>query len=149
MLLHAVLCARIKPTFHKINVHAAMTPSDIQEHFKPVFDQARELSDAYNKSKERAYKKDSVDETDFIDISSPLASRRRSSTGKRALISVMTTLVPGMGHSVEEEETSSKKFTHRMPSVTVSHQRVSGACLWSHLNLNQSIHNTIKPTKRL
>ena len=94
-----------------------MTPSDIQKHFKPVFDQARELSDAYNKSKERAYKEDSIDEADFIDLSSPLASRRRSSTGKRGVI---MSLVSSIAHSVEEE-TSTKKFTHRMPSVTVSH----------------------------
>ncbi len=114
MLLHAVLCAQIKPTFHKINVHAAMTPSDIQEHFKPVFDQARELSDAYDKIKE-------IVETDVPNLSSPLASRRRSFTRKtRVLQSTMPTLAPVIGHSVDEE-TSSKMVTHRMPFVTVSH----------------------------
>ena len=52
-LLHAVMNAEIKLTFHKVNVHAAMTPSDILGHLQPVFDQARSLKESY---KERAGK---------------------------------------------------------------------------------------------
>ncbi len=106
MLLHAVLCAQIKPTFHKINIHAAMTPSDIQKHFKLVFDQARELSDAFKKSKERLHKKASVDETIVsVDNSKRWTLNRRRSMATRA----------PAGHSGEEI------FLYRMPSVTVSH----------------------------
>ncbi len=100
MLLHAVLCAQIKPTFHKINIHAAMTPSDIQEHFKPVFEQAKELSDAYHKSKERVV--DSVDNTGFVDT---IKIQRRKSKA---------TYAPAERHNCEE------MFPMRMPFVTVS-----------------------------
>ena len=46
-LLHGVLSAQLKPTFHKVNVHAAMTPTDILSCFEPVFKQARMLREAY------------------------------------------------------------------------------------------------------
>ena len=46
-LLHAVLSAQIKPTFYKLNVHAAMTPADIWNHFEPVFAQAKVLREAF------------------------------------------------------------------------------------------------------
>ena len=48
-LLFGVLSAQIKPTFHKMNVHAAMTPDDIWNHLEPVFTQARKLKDAFEK----------------------------------------------------------------------------------------------------
>lgn len=51
-LLHAILSAQVKPTFHKINVHAAMTPSEVMEHFEPVISQAKDLLDIYNYLKE-------------------------------------------------------------------------------------------------
>ena len=47
-LLYGVLNAQIKPTFHKLNVHAAMTPADIWNHLNPVFTQAKKLQDAFN-----------------------------------------------------------------------------------------------------
>ena len=107
MLLHAVLCAQIKPTFHKINVHAAMTPSDIQKHFKLVFDQARELSHAFKKSQERVHKKASLDEiTVSVDTGKKWSLKRKTSRATRA---------PAEGHSGEEN------VLYRMPFVTVSH----------------------------
>lgn len=48
-LLHAVLTAQLKSTFHKINVHAAMTPADVQKYFKPVFEQADALKEAFER----------------------------------------------------------------------------------------------------
>ena len=48
-LLYAVLTARLKSTFHKINVHAAMTPTDIHSYFQPVFKQAKALRDAFER----------------------------------------------------------------------------------------------------
>ena len=48
-LLHGILTAQITPTFHKVNIHAAMTPGDIQEQFKPVFSQANFLKEAYKR----------------------------------------------------------------------------------------------------
>ena len=51
-LLYGALFARIKPTFHKLNVHAAMTPDDIWNHLNPVFKQAKKILDVFqNKSK--------------------------------------------------------------------------------------------------
>ena len=48
-LLYAVITAQLKSTFHKINIHAAMTPADIQKCFKPVFEQARALKEAFER----------------------------------------------------------------------------------------------------
>ena len=48
-LLYGVLTAQLKSTFHKINVHAAMTPADIQKYFKPVFEQANALKEAFER----------------------------------------------------------------------------------------------------
>lgn len=48
-LLYAVLTAQLKSTFHKINVHAAMTPADIQKYFNPVFEQANALKEAFER----------------------------------------------------------------------------------------------------
>ena len=39
-LLYAILSAEVDSTFHKINVHAAMTPEDAKKHFELVFRQA-------------------------------------------------------------------------------------------------------------
>lgn len=39
-LLHAIFSAEVDSTFHKINVHAAMTPADVEKHFEPIFRQA-------------------------------------------------------------------------------------------------------------
>lgn len=47
-LLHAFLNAKVKNTFHKLNVHAAVQPSDIIAFFDPIFKQARDLSEAYD-----------------------------------------------------------------------------------------------------
>ena len=117
-LLHAVLCATIKPTFHKINVHAAMTPAEIEQHFKPAFQQAKELRDAYQRSKERAEGTDHSLTADDTDGS--LFSRSRSSVGKKSVLQSMVTTVlaaPVIVHGVEDKP--EKKFLHRLPFVTV------------------------------
>ena len=44
-LLQAVLSAEVESTFHKINVHAALTPDKIKEMLEPVFRQAEHLQD--------------------------------------------------------------------------------------------------------
>ena len=46
-LLQAIFTAKVTPTFHKINIHAAMTPSKIKSLFQPVFDQAKLLHTTY------------------------------------------------------------------------------------------------------
>ena len=46
-----MLNAEIVPTFYKINVHAAMTPADIEKELKPVFLRAHELGESFQKSK--------------------------------------------------------------------------------------------------
>ena len=52
-LLLAILSAEVKTTFHKINVHAALTPADIEKLFEPVFSQAKDLREAYQKKHHR------------------------------------------------------------------------------------------------
>ena len=46
-LFYRILFTQIKPTFHKLSVHAAMTPADIWNHLEPVFTQARKLVVAF------------------------------------------------------------------------------------------------------
>ena len=41
------------PTFHKINVHAAMSPRDIQTVFNPAFEQARALQEIYQRKAQK------------------------------------------------------------------------------------------------
>ena len=52
-LMHAILKAQVKPSFHKINVHAAMTPAEIKGHFAPVLEQAELLHDMYQQVQKR------------------------------------------------------------------------------------------------
>ena len=42
-LLQAILLAEVATTFYKINVHAALTPTEIKKQFLPIFDQAKLL----------------------------------------------------------------------------------------------------------
>eukprot|EP00731_Ephydatia_muelleri_P021734 Em0014g325a len=42
-LLQAVYYAQLKPTFYKLNIHAALSPLEIQEFLKPAFDHASNL----------------------------------------------------------------------------------------------------------
>jgi hypothetical protein len=42
-LLHALLLAEVAPMFHKICIHAAMTPSEVQNYLNPVFQQANTI----------------------------------------------------------------------------------------------------------
>lgn len=48
-LLYAILLAQVEPTFHKINVHAAMTPAEVKVQFEPVISQANGLKETYKK----------------------------------------------------------------------------------------------------
>ena len=56
-LLEAIFTARMTPTFHKINVHAAMTPAKIKSSFQPVFAQARLLHTTYQEKLSRVKSK--------------------------------------------------------------------------------------------
>lgn len=40
------MSAEVKSTFHKINVHAAMSPSEVKSHLEPIFRQAKDLERA-------------------------------------------------------------------------------------------------------
>ncbi len=42
-LFHAVCVAEVKTIFHKINVHAALTPVDIKKLLEPIFEEARRI----------------------------------------------------------------------------------------------------------
>jgi hypothetical protein len=47
-LLHAILSAKVDSTFHKINVHAAMTLADVKKQFEPIFNQAKHFQKSKN-----------------------------------------------------------------------------------------------------
>ena len=46
-LLQAIFSAQLESTFHKINVHAALTPAEIKTLFVPIFQQATNLSEMH------------------------------------------------------------------------------------------------------
>lgn len=45
-LLYAIFSTEVDSTFHKINVHAAMTPADVRKLFEPIFRQANFFLDS-------------------------------------------------------------------------------------------------------
>lgn len=71
-LLNAVLMAEVVPMFHKINVHAALTPQEIKSLFDPVFSQAKLLHDIYYQKEDKMFtvsKSDNVSGPSFTDAS--------------------------------------------------------------------------------
>ncbi len=42
-LLHTLLVAQVRTVFHKINIHAALTPVNIKKLLKPIFEEARRI----------------------------------------------------------------------------------------------------------
>ena len=92
------------PTFHKINVHAAMTPAEIRKLFEPAFSQAQLLRDTYRQKMERIRSEESI------------AKRRESLASRRSLLSgasVATTIT-------SSSSSSSTAEMEDMPFVTVS-----------------------------
>ena len=49
-LLQAILLAEVDSTFHKINVHAALTPTDLETLLHPVIEQSQLLQKAFSSS---------------------------------------------------------------------------------------------------
>lgn len=47
-ILEAIFSAQVLPTFYKINIHAAMTPFEIDDFLTPIFNQARFLQKKRN-----------------------------------------------------------------------------------------------------
>ena len=47
-LLYGIMFAQIKPTFYKINIHSAMTATDLWNSLEPVFSQAKVLQETFN-----------------------------------------------------------------------------------------------------
>ena len=77
-LLHAVLKAQVKTSFHKINVHAAMTPTEIKALLSPIVEQAEVLQDTYQKVVERKNRSSSI---------GPAALRKVSAVSKHSILS--------------------------------------------------------------
>ena len=53
-LLQAILCAKLNSTFHKINVHAAMTPIEVRNELEPALTQAHTMLSIHEKIIDRA-----------------------------------------------------------------------------------------------
>ena len=49
--LHALLNSEVQDTFYKINVHAAMTPSEVENQLKPAFSHAKVLKEKYDQQR--------------------------------------------------------------------------------------------------
>ena len=77
-LLHAVLKAQVKTSFHKINVHAAMTPTEIKALLRPIMEQAQVLQATYQKVVERNNRRSSSGSTDSRSAS-PISNSALSS----------------------------------------------------------------------
>lgn len=56
-LFYALLYAQVKPTFHKINIHAAMTPIEIKTILEPAFSQAKYLQQIHQQKNEEQHQK--------------------------------------------------------------------------------------------
>ena len=52
--LHALLNSEVQDTFYKINVHAAMTPSEVEHQLKPAFSQAKVLKEKHDQQRVEA-----------------------------------------------------------------------------------------------
>lgn len=104
-LLYGVLTAQVKATFHKINVHAAMTPSDIWEEFRPVFHQAKVLREAFEKNA-----------MNIQEQAKAAPVKRQDSSIKKSF----TTLMSVSSSSSVESMADDLSSTQRMPFVTVS-----------------------------
>ena len=48
VFLHALLNSEVQDTFYKINVHAAMTPSEVEHQLKPAFSHAKVLKEKHD-----------------------------------------------------------------------------------------------------
>lgn len=59
-LLHTIMLAEIEPTFHKINVHAAMTPSEVKILLEPIICRANFLLETYQQREQRMQAKESI-----------------------------------------------------------------------------------------
>ncbi len=101
-LLQAILTAQVQPTFHKINVHAAMTPTEIRQLFEPVFSQAQLLQHTYRRKMERIRSEESMAAVN--------AKRRESIASRRSILS--------------SASSTSTTDPEEMPFVTVSHVTV-------------------------
>ena len=49
--LHALLNSEVQDTFYKINVHAAMTPSEVEDQLKPAFSHAKVLKEKHDQQR--------------------------------------------------------------------------------------------------
>ena len=78
-LVQAILLAEVAPTFYKINVHAALTPTEIKKQFDPVFNQAKLLEKMEQQKLERQKE---MDESlgRKKDLSTSVSSQGSSST---------------------------------------------------------------------
>ena len=120
-LLHAILKAQVKSAFYKINVHAAMSPTEIMKLFAPVVKQADLLQDTYKQVLERVASTASV-----------TSVHRRKSTG---------TTIRGGFVSVGSPDTSLDEsltvLLNRTPFVTVSVGRC--ACCQELMEMHVSL----------
>ena len=116
-LLYAVLTAHVKSTFHKINVHAAMTPTDIHNYFQPVFQQARALRKAFER-------KALHEQEAALTQAALLESKKRESLGRKPMASIRSLAIAAQGslaavmHSPSSSSVESLASTASGPGVT-------------------------------
>ena len=80
----------MEPTFHKINVHAAMSPAEVRQQFEPVFKQARLLQETHQQKLQRIKSDESI-----------AARRRESATSRRSIISSTSSASSSVSESEE------------------------------------------------
>lgn len=51
-LLYATLTSQVKSTFHKINIHDSLTPTDVKLALKPAIEQAIALRDTFKRKRQ-------------------------------------------------------------------------------------------------
>lgn len=108
-LLQAVLVAQVEPTFHKINVHAAMTPAEVKDLFEPVFSQALLLQEAHKKKLQRMQVEESVTK-----------SMRRSGSASRRSVRATLAATAAVATSIAPVAPAAASRHEEAPFVTVS-----------------------------
>ncbi len=67
-LLYAIFSAKVKQTFHKLNVHAALTPTEVKDQLEPAISQAKDLQEKYYQKKQ-AENQNYVEDMPFVTVS--------------------------------------------------------------------------------
>lgn len=119
-LLDAILQAQVEPTFHKINVHAAMTPAEVKVQFEPVLSQAKDLEEAYKQTIRRLKMGDEIQREEPSVSGLTLSSSSPTSSSTSSLNSFSSLSISTAMKSAVSTVSSTDQDPNKAPFITVS-----------------------------